>query len=120
MDFFQSLFGPVAVRSEPDSEVKRRYDQEIAVVHAALVELGISVPGDVADAKAIIKLNRLCSRSGKTFEGLLQSLSALCNDAPLLVDRLTPKAKAASAGVFGRHVDLVAPDDDADAPSEGK
>lgn len=93
---FNSLFG-VQATAPPKDEAKRRHAQEVAVVHAALVELGISKPDDCADAHTVVKLNRLCSRSGAAFEGLLRGLSTLCNDAPLLVDRLTPSAKAVAA-----------------------
>lgn len=94
MDPFHVLLRPFREVPPPPNEVNRRYEKEVAVVHAALVELGVAVPSDMTEAKVVVKLNRLCNRSGAEFEGVLRALSTLCNDAPLLIDRLTPAAKA--------------------------
>lgn len=116
---FASLFGPPMRVEVESNEVKRRYDQEITVVHAALVELGVSKPGEYDDAKSVVKLNRLCGRSGRAFEGLLRSLSSLCNDAPLLVDRLARKPGTAAAKQIGSHSTLTVIDDIDDSDDDG-
>jgi len=59
-----------------------------------LVELGASEPDDNTAAKVVVRLNRLCGRSGAHFEAVMRSLSTLANDAPLLINKLTPPAKA--------------------------
>jgi hypothetical protein len=113
MSMWASLFVPqVAIERQDSDEAKRRYEQEVTVVHAALVELGVSVPGDFTDAKTVVKLNRLCGRSGQSFEHMLQGLSSLCNDAPLLVDRLrTGAAHVGKLPRVGNHGAFTVADD---------